>query len=99
MRSPDQLTLGDPVTYDVKIQGVFKTNGACRVEILDQKKIVAGKIADATLEAPHNIYTRALDEGAILRVVAQPTMKDGKLHRLFITDAKIAPKRRGKTQR
>lgn len=99
LRSPDQLTLGEPVTYDVKIQGVFKTNGACRVEILDQKKIVAGKIADATLEAPHNIYTRALDEGAILRVVAQPTMKDGKLHRLFITDAKIAPKRRGKTQR
>jgi hypothetical protein len=94
LRSPDQLTLGEPVTYDVKIHGVFKTNGACRIEILDQKKIVSGKIADATLEAPHNVYTKALDEGAILRVVAQPTMKDGKLHRLFITGAKLAPKRR-----
>jgi len=98
LRSPEQLTLGDPVTYDVKIQGVFKTNGACRIEILDQKKIVSGKIADATLDAPHNVYTKALDEGAVLRVVAQPTMKDGKLHRLFITGAKIAPRRRGKTQ-
>ena len=38
LRSPDQLTLGEPVTYDVKIHGVFKTNGACRIEILDQKK-------------------------------------------------------------
>ena len=94
LRSPNQLTLGEPVTYDVKIHGVFKTNGACRIEILDQKKIVSGKIADATLEAPHNVYTKALDEGAILRVVAQPTMKDGKLHRLFITGAKLAPKRR-----
>ncbi|MCA1500060.1 hypothetical protein [Bradyrhizobium sp. NBAIM14] len=99
LRSPEQLTLGEPVTYDVKIQGVFKTNGACRIEILDQKsKIVSGKIADATLDAPHNVYTKALDEGAVLRVVAQPTMKDGRLHRLFITSAKIAPKRRGKTQ-
>jgi hypothetical protein len=94
LRSPDQLSLGEPVTYDVKIHGVFKTNGACRIEILDQKKIVSGKIADATLEAPHNVYTKALDEGAILRVVAQPTMKDGKLHRLFITGARLAPKRR-----
>jgi hypothetical protein len=93
LRSPDQLTLGEPVTYDVKIHGVFKTNGACRIEILDQRKIVSGKIADATLEAPHNV-TKALDEGAILRVVAQPTMKDGKLHRLFITGARLAPKRR-----
>jgi hypothetical protein len=94
LRSPDQLTLGEPVTYDVRIHGVFKTNGACRIEILDQRKIVSGKIADATLEAPHNVYTKALDEGAILRVVAQPTMKDGKLHRLFITGARLAPKRR-----
>jgi hypothetical protein len=94
LRSPDQLSLGEPVTYDVKIHGVFKTNGACRIEILDQKKIVSGKIADATLEAPHNVYTKALDEGAILRVVAQPTMKEGKLHRLFITGARLAPKRR-----
>ena len=96
LRSPEQLSLGEPISYDVKIHGVFKTNGACRIEILDQKKIVSGKIADATLETPHNIYTKALDEGAVLRVVAQPTMKDGKLHRLFITGAKLAPKRKAK---
>jgi hypothetical protein len=98
LRSPEQLTLGEPITYDVKIQGVFKTNGACRIEILDQKQIVSGKIADATLETPHNVYTKALDEGAVLRVVAQPTMKDGKVHRLFITGAKIAPKKSNKKQ-
>jgi hypothetical protein len=96
LRSPEQLSLGEPVSYDVKIHGVFKTNGACRIEILDQKKIVSGKIADASLEAPHNVYTKALDEGAILRVMAQPTMKDGKLHRLFITGAKLAPRKRAK---
>jgi len=96
LRSPDQLSLGEPVSYDVKIHGVFKTNGACRIEILDQNKIVSGKIADASLDQPGNVYTKALNEGAILKVVAQPTMKDGKLHRLFITGAKLAPKRRAK---
>jgi hypothetical protein len=39
--------------------------------------------ADAPLEKPGNVYTKALNEGAILKVVAQPIMKDGKLHRLF----------------
>jgi hypothetical protein len=94
LRSPDQLTLGEPAHYEVRIHGVFKTNGACKIEILDEKKIVSGKIADASLEKPGNVYTKALNEGAVLKVVAQPTMKDGKLHRLFITAAKIAPKSR-----
>ncbi|QIG98125.1 hypothetical protein [Bradyrhizobium sp. 6(2017)] len=94
LRSTEQLSLAEPVTYDVRIHGVFKTNGACRIEILEQNRIVPGKIADAVLDEPHNVYTKALDEGATLRVTAQPTMKDGKLHRLFITGAKVAPRRR-----
>jgi hypothetical protein len=96
LRSPDQLSLGERVSYEVKIHGVFKTNGACRIEILDQNEIVSGKIADASLELPGNVYTKALNEGATLQVVAQPTMKDGKLHRLFITGAELAPMRRSK---
>jgi hypothetical protein len=29
-----------------KIEGVFKTNGACKVRILNTNKIASGKIAD-----------------------------------------------------
>jgi hypothetical protein len=89
LRSPDTLTLGEPISIDVSIHGVFKTNGACKVEILDEGKIVSGKIVDPALEQPGNVYTKALNEGAMLKVVAQPTMKDGRIHRLFITSAKI----------
>ncbi|WOH73132.1 hypothetical protein RX330_33530 [Bradyrhizobium sp. NDS-1] len=91
LRSPDMLSLGEKEEYVVRIHGVFKTNGACRVEILNapKKKIVSGKIADDELLKPGNIYTRALNEGLTLRVVAQPTMKDRKINRLFITQGEI----------
>ncbi|UEM13648.1 hypothetical protein CIT37_42770 [Bradyrhizobium ottawaense] len=91
LRSPDMLSLGEKEEYVVRIHGVFKTNGACRVEILNapKKKIVSGKIADDELLKPGNIYTRALNEGLTLRVVAQPTIKDRKINRLFITQGEI----------
>lgn len=91
LRSPDNLSLGDKEEYVIRIHGVFKTNGACRVEILNEpkKKIVSGKIADDELGKPGNIYTRALNEGLSLKVVAQPTIKDGKVNRLFITRGEI----------
>jgi hypothetical protein len=89
LRSPDTLSLGDKEEYQVRIHGVFKTNGACRIEILGQpkSKIVSGKIADLELGKPGNVYTRALNEGLVLKVVAQPTIKEGKINRLFITHA------------
>lgn len=91
LRSPETLSLGDKEEYEVKIHGVFKTNGACRVEILGEskKKIVSGKIADPELGKPGNVYTRALNEGLVLNVVAQPTIKDGKINKLFITRAEL----------
>lgn len=91
LRSPETLSLGDKEEYEVRIHGVFKTNGACRVEILGEskKKIVSGKIADPELGKPGNVYTRALNEGLVLNVVAQPTIKEGKINKLFITRAEL----------
>jgi hypothetical protein len=91
LRSPDKLRLGHAVEYDVRIHGVFKTNGACKIELIGQRRIVSGKIADPALEQPGNVYTKALNEGAVLHVVAQPITKDGKLHKLFITSAELVP--------
>jgi hypothetical protein len=87
LRSRDPLELGDPIELDVKIEGVFKTNGACKVRLLGENKIVTGKITDPSLDKPHNAYTKALDEDAPLHVVAQPTLKNGRVHKLFITSA------------
>jgi hypothetical protein len=94
LRAHEPMELGDPVAYDVKIEGVFKTNGACRVRLLSDNRIVPGKITDPALEQPHNVYTTALDAGAALHVTAKPVLKDGQLHRLFISHAEtISPDR------
>jgi hypothetical protein len=59
LRSPDQLTLGEPVTYDVKIHGVFKTNGACRIEIWIRGKSSRARLP--TLRSKHlTTFTRRL---------------------------------------
>ncbi|MGB7101563.1 MAG: hypothetical protein WBD95_22700 [Xanthobacteraceae bacterium] len=96
LRSHEPLKLGDGVEYDMSIEGVFKTNGACRVKILKTNKIVAGKIADPALDKPNNVYTKALNEGGMLHVVAKPTLKGGQIHTLFITQASRIPKPRGR---
>lgn len=87
LRSREGLELGDTVEYDVELVGVFKNSGACRLKLLGTEKVVLGKIADAALDNPNNIYTRALNEGRVLHVIAKPTLKDGELYKLYITSA------------
>lgn len=89
LRSREPMAVGNPTEYDVKIEGVFKTNGACRVRLLDDNRIVPGKITDPALGQPHNVYTTALDTASSLHVVAKPVFKDDKLRRLFISHAEI----------
>jgi hypothetical protein len=87
LRSREGLELGETVEYDVELVGVFKNSGACRVRLVGKDKVVVGKIADSALDEPNNIYTRALNEGRMLHVVGKPTLKDGELHKLYITSA------------
>lgn len=81
LRSHQSLTIGDLSTYLVRMEGVFKTNGACRVRLLDSGRIVPGKITDPTLGQPGNVYTVALNDDVPLRIVAKPTLKDGEINR------------------
>lgn len=87
LRAKDQMEVGEMGEYVVTMEGVFKTNGACKVK-LDNGVIVAGKITDPVLDQPGNIYTHALDRAEPLLVTAKPTMKDGEINRLFISNAR-----------
>jgi hypothetical protein len=93
LKAKDSMSVGDARLYNVRLEGVFKTNGACKVRLIDEDKVVSGKITDPAVANPGNIYTTALNEGATLQVTAKPTVKGGSLHRLFISDAK-APKQK-----
>ena len=44
--------------------------------------MVLGKISDPALDELNNIYRRALNEGRVLHMLANPTLKDG-LCRLY----------------
>jgi len=90
LRSRGQMEVGETQEYDVKLVGVFKTNGACRVKLPGGAgQIVSGKITDPKLTELGNVYTTALNEDAVLHVSAKSTSKDGKLHKLYISDATI----------
>jgi hypothetical protein len=89
LRSREGLELGDTVEYEVELVGVFKNSGACRIKLVGRDKIVLGKISDAALDQPNNIYTRALNEGQVLHVTAKPTLKEGEIYKLYITSARI----------
>lgn len=90
LRARDAMQVGDAAEYDVTVEGVFKTNGACRLKILgDENRVVAGKITDPALEHSGNIYTTALNEGLALHVTAKPTLKEGVVQTLFVSDAKL----------
>ena len=84
------MALGDVSSYVVTVEGVFKTNGACRLKILETGKIVSGKIVDPALRTPHNVYTTALDQGLPLRLTAKPTLKAEKVSTLYVIDASLA---------
>lgn len=90
LRAHAPMGVGDIAIFVVTVEGVFKTNGACRLKIIETGKIVSGKIVDPALLGPNNVYTTALDKGMALRVTAKPTLKDDKLSTLYVIDASLA---------
>ncbi|MGC9959907.1 hypothetical protein, partial [Roseiarcus sp.] len=90
LRSREEVTVGDITTYRVKLEGVFKTSGACRVWLLDHETVVPGKVTDPAVAENENLYTRALADGTELIVTAKPILKEGRITKVFISDAKIA---------
>jgi hypothetical protein len=52
-------------------------------------RVVSGKITDPALAIPGSVYTSALDRGLPLKVTAKPTLKDGEIHTLYVSDAKL----------
>lgn len=90
LRSHGEIAVGNSTTYRVKFEGVFKTSGACRVRLMDDDIVVAGKVTDPAVARDENLYTRALADGTELIVMAKPILKDGKITKLFISDAIVA---------
>lgn len=88
IRSKDELEVVDMQDYLCYIRGVDTISGTCKIELVRENVIVNGKISDPNLSQAGNIYTHALDEQGEIVITAKATLKDGIIHKLYISDAR-----------
>lgn len=89
IRSEQELEVGDMADYDcVLISELNIRTGHCNLEIDGIEKTVTGKINDPALNEPNNIYSQSLNDHIGFVCTAKPILKDGEIHKLYISDAK-----------
>ena len=91
IRSQENLEVLDEREYLIRLDGITLHTRSCKFEFVGQEGVyVNGRITDPELMLPENKYTNALDKHLALRVRAKETIKDGELHQLHISDARVA---------
>lgn len=89
IRSEQDLEVGDMAEYECTLISELNTKtGHCNLEIEGVERIVTGKISDPTLKEPNNIYSQSLNDHTSFVCTAKPVLKDGEIHKLYISDAK-----------
>jgi hypothetical protein len=82
------VEVGPEADYRVLLTELDVETGGCRVALAEApEKRLFGKITDPALALPHNSYASALASRQPLRVRAKPTLREGEIDRLFISDA------------
>jgi hypothetical protein len=89
IRGDPQMEVGDLQQFGCRrITEINRTNGHCILDLEGFDRPVIGKIDDPALQEPNNVYTRALNDLTPVLIIAKPVMKNGVVHKLFISDAK-----------
>lgn len=71
-----------------RVTEVNTLTGHCILQVAGYTHLIKGKISDPVLSNADNIYTRALNNHTPIRVTAKTVLKEGEVHRLYISDAK-----------
>lgn len=74
--------MGSQSEFIATILGVDTATGACRVR-LENGQEKRCKITDPALRHPLNVYTHALDTKDVVKIVAQPLLKNGEISTLI----------------
>jgi hypothetical protein len=82
------VEVGDQRTYHVIITELDMESGSCRVYLTNEPDApYQGKITDPAFSAPNNRYVMAMAGKTAIDVKAKPTLKEGTIKQLFISDA------------
>ncbi|MEQ8321417.1 MAG: hypothetical protein RH946_14200 [Rhodospirillales bacterium] len=88
-RGADQV--GDQVNMILRLRAVNLDTGSGQAEIVGEEgnKLFV-KITDPALQTPENIYSHSLDQQTAIHATVKPTLRDGEIAKIFISDAKEA---------
>lgn len=90
IRSKDKLEVGEMSTMRIRVDGFTHHNRQLKVRHPDEPgRFITAHVRDPAFEQAPNIYTEAATREAWLDVTAKPTLKDGRIHAIYIMDARI----------
>ena len=82
------LEVGDIQKYTVEVDGVIAHNRTCKLYVEgEDDRVIAGDLVDPVADNWPNIYQENIKRKK-LEITAKPTLKDGKIHRLAVFDAR-----------
>jgi len=90
IRSKDKLEVGEMETFVVRVDGFTHHNKQLKITHPNEPgRFINGKINDPEFNNLPNIYTKAASENKELKVTAKPTLKEGRITTLYISDAEM----------
>lgn len=85
--STSPLEVGPEDTYRVRITEMDMETGACKLQFSEEdENRLSGKITDPAFILQNNVYVTAMADKAFLQVIGKPTLKNGEMERLFISN-------------
>lgn len=89
IRSRSKLKVVDMDTVLVRVDGLTHHNRQLKVAYPEEpKRFLTAVVRDPVFEVTPNVYTHAATEQGLLEVRAKATMKDGRIQKLYVMDAK-----------
>lgn len=89
IRSKEKLEVDDMKNYKCVIRGVDTTTGNAKLQLENIENVVSAIIKDPALLNAGNIYTNALDNQKEVEIVGKAILKNGKINKIFVNDAKF----------
>lgn len=89
IRSKDKLEVEDMKSYNCLVKAINIETGSAQLQVEGSDSLLHAAINDPILHEVGNVYTSALHNHSELVVNAKATSKNGKINKLFVSDAKF----------